>query len=478
MRGNGLPKDVPENLLMLFRDYIEEHGGIRIEPEKFDSLRISIHARATRCGYRTYEDYYDYLLRSEDEFKQLISLVAINETYFFRYPEQFRILREYVVPQIEKFNKHKKQKFMRVWSAGCSTGEEPYSIAISLYESLPDIDKWNIYILGTDVSVKALEKAKKGLYKRGSFRITDDFFLKKYFRKVSSDTWEVIPEIRNMVHFAYHNLIKEPYPLAFFELWDIIFCRNVTIYFKPDSTKRVVENLFRSLRPGGFLFTGHTETLYHINPGFEVIKFGDAFIFRKPEETDKKVTFTAKKGFAEAKKEKKDTKKRAEDSLQLVENLLEIVQKKIEVEPEERKEIYREVIYKLLDEGNIRDAILKIEEAVKSFPLEAEFHYLKGIAHKKKEDLKEAEHCFRKAAFLDPSFVYAIIELASILAMEGKIEEAIKQYKKALKSLNLLQYDDDIKKEEQELLIRICEMMIKDLERREARRDDKKDFGS
>lgn len=466
-----LPKDIPEKLLLKFRDYIEEHGGINIESEKFDSLRISIHARATRCGYSSYEEYYAYLLKSEEEFRNLMSLVTVNETYFFRYPEQFRVLREFVLPEIIRENKHRKYKVLKIWSAGCSTGEEPYSIAISVLESIGDIKDWNIYILGTDVSIKALKKAFEGKYGKTSFRITDEEIKSRYFKRINQNTWEISPEVKRLVNFTYHNLIKEPYPLAFTDLWDIIFCRNVTIYFKPESTKRVIENLYKSLRPGGFLFTGHTETLYHINPGFEVIKFGDAFIFRKPAEDLSKRIQVDYDFKAEAQKNHKKIEYQPVKSNELVENILDVIEQRKDFSAEEIKSIYRETVLELLNNNDISSAIREIEKAIKRFPLEAEFYYLRGIALKKLEDFEGAINSFRKAAYLNPDYVYAIVELASIHAFKGDRAEAINQYRRAAKSLNSLLSNDDTKKEEYEVLLRICEMMIKDLEGREEKQN-------
>lgn len=465
-----MPNDIPESLLLKFRDFIEEHSGLNIEKDKFDSLKISIYTRATRNGFSSYEEYYNKIVESEEEFRNLISLLAVNETYFFRYPEQFRILKEYVIPKIVELNKHKPLRSIRIWSAGCSTGEEAYSIAITVLESNIDLSSWEVHILGTDVSSKALRKAIEGKYSKNSFRITEEEFKKKYFRRISKDLWEVIEDVKKLVSFTYHNLIKEPYPLSFLELWDIIFCRNVTIYFKPESTKRVIHNLFNSLKPGGFLFTGHTETLYHINPGFEVIKFGDAFIFRKPTEKENKI-FSVQADFSQNFHERDKNVSGINvlplDSEDLVGRISEIQQKDKNLNAKEKMDFYKKVIYSLLDEGKAESALEQINKAMLLNLKDAEIYYLRGLALKKLGNFSEAEQEFRKAIYLDRNNYLSQIELANLLVLNGDVKQALRYYKSAINSLNHLKKIDDNTNEEIEMLVKICEMMIEELGNRE-----------
>ncbi|MCX7832180.1 MAG: tetratricopeptide repeat protein [Actinobacteria bacterium] len=457
-------------MLIKFRDFIEEHGGLNIEKEKFDSLRISIHTRATRNGLSSYEEYYNKLIKSEDEFRNLISLLAVNETYFFRYPEQFKILKEYVIPKIVEENKLKPVRSIRIWSAGCSTGEEAYSIAITILESNLDLSNWEVHILGTDVSNQALKKAVEGKYYKNSFRITDEEFKKKYFRKISEDSWEVVSAVKNLVTFTYHNLIKEPYPLAFMELWDVIFCRNVTIYFKPESTKRVIHNLFNSLKPGGFLFTGHTETLYHINPGFEVIKFGDAFIFRKPTQKENRI-FSLKTELPKNVQKEVGTQSSTYvwplDSEDLVQKISEIQHKDKDLDSSQKLDFYKKLIYSLLDENKTESALEQIDKAMRLSSNDPEIYYLRGLSLKRMENFSEAESDFRKAIYLDKNHYLSQIELANLLALNGDIKQALRYYKSAINSLNHLRKIDDSNNEEMEMLVKICEMMIEDLKSRE-----------
>jgi len=210
-------------------------------------------ARATRLGYGTLDDYYDALGRDDREFNELLNLVTINETSFFRFPAQFDALRDRVVPEVMA-RKKPGDRDLRVWSAGCSTGEEPYSIAMTLLDTGITASGWKPQVLGTDVSTKALARAKSGVYgKRAMMNIAPDV-VSRYFERTMSGEYRVNDRVRSLVDFGYQNLIKEPYPLSLMGGWDIIFCRNVTIYFRIESTRRVVRNFYDSLNEGGYLF--------------------------------------------------------------------------------------------------------------------------------------------------------------------------------------------------------------------------------
>lgn len=366
-------------------------------------------------------------------------------------------------------NRSLKEKSIRIWSAGCSTGEEPFSIAITVIESLPDWRDWDIRILGTDVSSKALSVAMKGKYGRNSFRITSEEIKEKYFRKVSFDSWEVKPFLKELVMFSYHNLIKEPYPLIFMEMWDIIFCRNVTIYFRPESTKRVIENMFKSLKPGGYLFMGHTETLYHMNPGFELVRFGDVFVFKKPEETRRtssRKIFSGQKIRSTAglnsNFEEKLQAVETESSKDLAKEVLKSIEKRDE-EPKNQLNYLKSLIYAELEEGKLEQAKEDLSLALRSNPFDSELHYLNGILMKKLGKKEDAAEAFKKAIYLNHNNYLALMELANIKLEEGERKEALKYYLRARKSLNQFKQTDDRLNEDVDLLISICEMMISDL---------------
>ncbi len=274
-----LSKDLSVEEFARFRDYIQRHSGIYLEQTKLDSLRISLITRATRHEFKSLEEYFQLVVSDDDEFRELLNLITINETSFFRFPQQFDALRNTVIPEIIS-EKSDPSRTFRVWSAGCSTGEEPYTVAMTLLDAGLESMGWRCHVMGTDVSTKALSVARAGIYRGRALQNVTDDAMSRHFRKIPEGL-QVSGNVRRLVDFGYHNLIKEPYPLSLMGDWDIIFCRNVTIYFKVESTRRVVKNLFNSLNEGGYLFIGHSETLTSISEDFEAVEIDGVFLYRK-----------------------------------------------------------------------------------------------------------------------------------------------------------------------------------------------------
>jgi chemotaxis protein methyltransferase CheR len=276
---DSLSKDLTVEEFARFRDYIQRHSCIYLEQAKLDSLRISLITRATRHQFRTLEEYFRLVVSDDDEFRELLNLITINETSFYRFPQQFDALRSSVIPEIMS-EKGDASRSLRVWSAGCSTGEEPYTVAMTLLDAGLESAGWRCHVMGTDVSTKALSVARAGIYKGKALQNVTDDVMRRHFRTIPEGL-QVSGNVRRLVDFGYHNLIKEPYPLSLMGDWDVIFCRNVTIYFRVESTRRVVKNLFNSLNEGGYLFIGHSETLTTISEDFEAVEIDGVFLYRK-----------------------------------------------------------------------------------------------------------------------------------------------------------------------------------------------------
>ena len=278
--GASLKKDLTAEEFGRFRDWIHEHSGIYLEETRLDALRISLVTRATRLGFVDYGEYYRILTTNEAEFKELMNLVTINETSFFRFPAQFDVLRDRVIPTILEHKPRSSDTF-RVWSAGCSTGEEPYTIAVTMLDSSLQGKGYRCEVLGTDVSTQALDRARDAVYPARALAGLPQNVTQRWFETVKGGH-RPIKRVRDIVELSYHNLVKEPYPAALLSNWDVIFCRNVTIYFRVESTRRVVDNFYQALNPGGYLFIGHSETLSTISDCFESVEIDGVFLYRKP----------------------------------------------------------------------------------------------------------------------------------------------------------------------------------------------------
>ncbi|MCL1468304.1 CheR family methyltransferase [Argonema galeatum] len=267
-----------EALIQRFIELISTNTGLHVREQDRESLAKTILARLKLLRLSSPEDYYQLLephteqnesfgeTPSKREWRELTRLLTTGESYFFRDKGQFALLKNRILPQlIESKNKEINikggdKKTLRLWSAGCSTGEEPYSLAILLYELLPDLDNWNILILGTDLNQKAIEKAKHGIYSPWSFRLVEPHLQMQYFARRQTE-WKVDENIRKMVRFSYGNLVKDNFPNLSSDIhnMDIIVCRNVFVYFKFKAISIVMKKFYNTLAPGGCLITGHTE---------------------------------------------------------------------------------------------------------------------------------------------------------------------------------------------------------------------------
>jgi chemotaxis protein methyltransferase CheR len=205
--------------------------------------------------------------------------LTIGESYFFREIVVFSILKEHILPQLIEKKEKRGDTTMRIWSAGCSTGEEVYSLAILLDSFLREKPEWRYFVHGTDINPTALSRAETGVYREWSFRDLPDGIMDQYFRHIEDGRYEVVPHIRARTEFSYRNLAEAPaqYPAGY----DIIFCRNVLMYFSKDKIRDIVQGFRRAVREGGWLIPSLTETTLIHDAGFEGNRFGDAILFVK-----------------------------------------------------------------------------------------------------------------------------------------------------------------------------------------------------
>jgi chemotaxis protein methyltransferase CheR len=455
--NEDLAKDLTLEEFRRFRDLLHRQSAIYLEESKLDSLRISLVARATRLGYQTLPEYYRALERDDAEFNELLNLVTINETSFFRFPAQFDALRNNVLPELMAAKSGESNRGIRIWSAGCSTGEEPYSIAMTLMDSGVEMAGYKPQVLGTDVSTKALARAKSGVYgKRAMMNVPEDI-INRHFDTTASDDYRVNDRVRSHVDFGYQNLIKEPYPLSLMGNWDVIFCRNVTIYFRLESTRRVVQNFFDSLNEGGYLFVGHSETLTSVNETFEAVEVGGVFLYRKPvsrktfafgQSTPPRAARTAKAAAprprtSAASPVDPSVASGVEDMLRQArldlregcpERVLETVGLLLASDPN-NAEAHLLSAYVHADTGDYDEAMRASHRALAINPLLPVARYILGIIHQRQGDPVRAISELKKTIYIDGDFALAHLNLANIYKSQRKWEAAAKEYENALKAL-------------------------------------------
>jgi chemotaxis protein methyltransferase CheR len=259
-----------EKEFIQLQELVRRHCGINLSAEKQDIVygRLSRRLRALELG--SFSEYCRMIEAGhEDELEHFTNALTTNLTAFFREQHHFEYLREVALPELMERNARSRR--LRIWSAGCSTGEEPYSIAMTLLEAMPQIEKWDVRILATDVDTNVINTAISGIYAGEKVNEVPAQCLKSWFQKGKGGRQGVVrvaPAVRNLVSFRRLNLIHE-WPMK--GLFDIIFCRNVVIYFDKPTQQQLFDRFADILAPGGHLFIGHSESLYKICDRFKLI---------------------------------------------------------------------------------------------------------------------------------------------------------------------------------------------------------------
>lgn len=293
MLNSELDLELSKEDFEMFRDFIHERSGMFFADNKMYLLKNRLCKRINELGIKSYKDYfyrvkYDVSLK---EFNYLMDLVTTNETSFFRNPPQLKSFAEEALPAIIK-NKldNKKPKTIKIWSAGCSTGEEPFTLAMILLEHLGSASGWKIEIVATDISEQVLTAARRGLYNEMSLRTTPKDMVIKYFKN-DGQKFIISPAVKNLVRFGFLNL-HDSRKLSMYTNMDFIFCRNVMIYFSDEVKKELVRCFYNSLTPGGYFYIGHSESLHGISKAFKLVYFKNALVYNKEEskgEADKEM---------------------------------------------------------------------------------------------------------------------------------------------------------------------------------------------
>ncbi|MBI4753187.1 tetratricopeptide repeat protein [Candidatus Desantisbacteria bacterium] len=403
---NRVSPDLSEEEFLLFQRYISDNAGLFLDDSKLDTLRTALLARTTALNLKDYREYYRFISfnpRGGEEFKELMNLLTVGETYFFRDIKHFEILGKYILPELIKYKKDRGDNSIRIWSAGCSTGEEPYSVAMFLLENFTIPSLWDIEILATDVSTKALQKAREGIYTKWSLRAIDRKYSQKHFTTVEN-RYHLNDDIKKMVRFEYFNLIREPYPLTKMgNYWDIILCKNVTIYFKIDSTKRVIHDFYQSLRDGGSLFIGMSESLFQISDEFNLVEHDNCFLYKKLAGQEKPTSYKREIKIPVVKK---------------------IVYEDAEVNFKQAKDHFKAKHYDR--------AIVELGKVVRLKPQHTDARLMLADIYANEERYTEAEEECRKVIEINSLLPISHCLLGIVLGKQKRVTEAIPELKKAI----------------------------------------------
>ncbi len=452
-----------ENRLSRLTTFIAEGMGLSFPRERWSDLDRSLSAAATAFGFAETRACADWLLSaplSPDRLKILAAHLTVGETYFFRDRNAFRALSERVLPELIQ-DRLRHNRTIRIWSAGCCTGEEPYSIAIAIKEILPDAGRWNVSILATDINPFFLERAVKGSYKEWSFRDVPCVFKERYFRETDG-RYAILPEIRAMVTFAHLNLVDDVYPslATGTNAMDLVFCRNVLMYFRPDKVRSVVEKIDLALAEGGYVVVSPSEASKAFFPTFTTCNFPGAIFYRKDGShvVEDAATFSSNMETMSAPGDPKTTD---HDASLAVSEKPPLPAKSVDLQYERALALYEAGHYaealqilgdpqgsfidpKVLSltaraAANLADldgALAACEQWILKDRLDSRAHYLRAVILMEKGRHDKAQESLHRSLYLDPDFILGYFTLGSLARLQSSESEAIRNFQIALRLLS------------------------------------------
>ncbi len=427
--------------------------GLHFPEERWTDLERGVAAAAREFGFPDAESCARWLLSASltrNHIEVLASHLTVGETYFFREKESLQVLEQQIVPELLR-SRLDGERHLRIWSAGCCTGEEPYSIAMLLDRLMTDAKAWNLTILATDINPQFLRKAAEGVYGEWSFRGTPAWIRERYFKERQDGRFELHSHIRSRVTFSYLNLADDVYPSLVnnTNAMDVIFCRNVLMYFTAERTREVVRNLYRSLVDGGWLIVSPTETSNALFSSFSAVQVPGAVLYRKstraepadvvPEPANvRRVTPSVSEGPGGAEDlppylqprslaDARDDKQRGVPVASPV-----IEQRELEQEDGHR---HAENARRCANEGKLAEAMEWCERAIAADKLNPAHRYLLATIQQEEGQTEAAVQSLTRALYLDPAFVLAHFGLANIELTLGRQREARRHFANALAAL-------------------------------------------
>jgi chemotaxis protein methyltransferase CheR len=462
-------------------EFVTARLGLSFPKERWRDLERGITSAAREFGFDKEESCIDWLLSSSltrNQIEILASHLTVGETYFFREKKSFEILEQHVLPELIRSRRGGDQR-LRIWSAGCATGEEPYSIAILLRKLLPDASDWNITILATDINPRFLRKASEGVYTEWSFRGVPLWIKERYFTKRKEGDFEIVANIKKMVTFYYLNLAEDPYPslLNNTNAMDIIFCRNVLMYFAPERAKKVVRDLYRTLLDGGWLLVSPSESSHVLFSQFVSVSFPDVIVYKKDgsksdragglllEESPFYTPLTgvalslpqapglsveqspeilpAQMGEGVMVEELPGTNPAQTsylEALRLYEQgqYAEAAEKLTapSFNDQETPGVITLLVRAYANQGRLTEAQEWCEKAIAADKLDPELHYLRATILQERGVADEAIASLKRALYLSPDFVLAHFALGNLLLRQGRSRAADKHFENALTLLS------------------------------------------
>jgi chemotaxis protein methyltransferase CheR len=471
-----MTESLSNSLLSQFSEFIVSRTALYFPCEHWNDLETKAGSAARKFGYTDTESFIRWLISSpvsRDQIEMLASHLTISETYFWREPQVFDALVEHILPELIR-SREGSGKILRIWSAGCSTGEEPYSIAIALQKAVPALEEWNITILATDINPGILRKANAGIYGEWSFRNAPPWLKDRYFLRRDDGKLEILPEIKKMVAFSYLNLAEDIYPSPINNTgaMDIIFCRNVLMYFAPGRVQEVVRGLYRSLTDGGWLMVSSSELSQHIFPQFAPVNFPGAVVYRKQTSVSRSLVITyfedilfqkeiaqpALEIFEETEQpvlphlfpDGSTTEENEQPAVRqaVYEGVLDILPgkgdaKKTDETAEEDKHIsITAMIRTLADNGKLSEALALCDKAITGDKLDPGLYYLRAVILQEENRFDEAVTSLKHCLYIDPNHALAYFTMGNLVLHQGDVKFAKRCFDNALALMTACKRED------------------------------------
>jgi len=465
--------------LSMVCEVIASRMGLYFPVERWIMLRRNLVLAARELGFQNINGFIQWLLSSElnkDQIMILASHLTISETYFWREPQVFTALTDFILPELIK-SKKKGEKSIRIWSAGCSTGEEPYSIAIALQKTIQKIEDWNITILATDINPKAISKAVSGIYGTYSFRNSPAWLKSRYFRNKEDRQFEIIPEIKQMVTFTCLSLV-EMSAISNASTMDIIFCRNVLMYFTSEWVTKISQNLFKTLSEDGWFVVSSSELSSYVFPQFTPVNFPGAILYRKGKNGSKYSCNIPSDEIPEPLPDiaffdhRNEMKVVAKEDLQPSSSVAFIDRRdKVKVVAKEepqpqlktREDILNEnkiLIRLLADQGHLEEALSLCDEAIASEKLIPGLYLLRASILQELDKSSEAIASLRKAINIDPDYIMGYFTLGNLFIRQGNNKNAERYFNNVLDLLSRCENDDILPAESEGLSVKYIREII------------------
>jgi len=434
--------NIPDDQLSRFSRFVAEATGLHFPPSRWPDLKRAIAATASSLGFEDAAGCAGWLMSTprSNQLDVLASHLTVGETYFFRDNRSFEVLTEQILPPLIR-ERQGSERRLRIWSAACCTGEEAYSIAIALRRALPDYKRWDITLLATDINPVFLRKAESGLYSQWSFRDTPDQLKEQYFRVTADGQFQIRPEIRQMVRFSQLNLAEDlyPSPATNTHAMDIIYCRNVLMYFTASQATNVLRRLYRAQADGGWLIVGPSELSHVASTAYAPANVLGAALFRK-NSTEERGTLTP---FPDIPGEGKHARCDCPGSDAGAANIppLAIAPPRQSIERPDPS-AFSLLARSLANQGKLLEALECCDRSIAADKLNPASHYLRALILHEQGARDDAVQSLRNALYLDPKFVLAYFTLGNIARDRGQIRDARKHLAVAQQLLSGYQPED------------------------------------